>query len=163
MELIIWIVSKYCHAKRVQWLKPWYSVCLFLITSAILAAYFSLIVHWSEPGKENLLQNKFNLCHLIPSTNSQCSCLAPTIYGPQLFLEKDLLPCKGVHPTLSPQFLEYSSLIKAFSERYKTESIAILYYENIPAPYIPKFLIELIKQSDCQPFDAISEVCKYRK
>ena len=161
--MIIWIFSKHCHPKGVQWLKPWYSVGLFLITSAMLAVFFSLVVHWSQAGKQDLLHDKFNLCYLNSNTNSECSCLAPTIYGPQIFLEKDFLPCKGVHPTLSPQFLEYLTLMKAFSERYKTEAIAILYYESIPAPYIPQYFIELIKQSDCQPFDAISEVCKYRK
>ena len=163
LGMMIWSISKQGHTKERQSPKVGFSTGLFFMTSVILATYFSWVVHWSLPGKESLLQTKFNLCHLMPVNNSHCSCLSSTIYGPQLFLQNDFLPCKGVHPTLSPEFLQYSPLIKAFSERYKTEPIAILYYENIPAPYIPKFLIESIKQSNCQPFDAISEVCQYQK
>jgi len=161
--MMIWVISKQCQPKAEPNSKIGLLAGLFLISSTILGVYFSLVVHWTQPGKEGLLQAKFNLCHLIPVTNSPCSCLISTIYGPQLFLEKDFLPCKGVYPTLPPHFFEYAPLIKVFGERYKSEPIAILNYENIPSPYIPTFFKELIKQSDCQPFDAISDVCKYPK
>jgi hypothetical protein len=161
--MMIWIISKQCHAKQSYCPKLWLSTSLFAVTSAILMIYFSSIVHWNQAGKDDFRHTQFNLCTLKPTTDSQCSCLAPTIYGPQFFLEKDALNCKGVFPTLTPGFFEYLPLIRDFSERYKTESIAILYYESIRAPYIPQFFLELIKQSDCQPFDAISQVCEYPK
>jgi hypothetical protein len=161
--VMIWIISKQCHAEKIYCPKLWFSTGLFVVTSAILMIYFSSIVHWSQAGKDDFRHTQFNLCPLKLTTDSQCSCLAPTIYGPQFFLEKDVLNCKGVFPTLTPGFFDYSPRIRDFSERYKTESIAILYYESIPAPYIPQFFKDLIKQSDCQPFDAISQVCKYPK
>jgi hypothetical protein len=161
--MMIWVISNQCHAKQRYSPKLWFSTVLFMVTGAILGVYFSLLVHWSQAGKDDVQRAQFNLCHLKNASNSQCSCLAPTIYGPQFFLEKDFLPCKGVFPTLPPGFFEYLPLIEKFSERYKTEPIAVLYYESIPAPYFPKYFLELIKQSVCQPFDALSQVCKYQK
>jgi hypothetical protein len=161
--MMIWIISKQCRIKQSYCPKLWLSTGLFVVTSTIIIIYFSSIVHWSPAGKDDFQRAQFNLCPLNAAADSQCSCLTPTIYGPQFFLEKDVLNCKGVFPALTPGFFEYLPLIRDFSERYKTESIAILYYESIPTPYFPKFFLELIKQSDCQPFDAISQVCKYRK
>jgi hypothetical protein len=162
LGLVLWVFLQNYHPKINHLTKLWSSITLFLITSTLLFIFFYLVVQWS-PLREDPFHSKSNLCHLDQSANVQCACLSPAIYGPQFFLEKDYRPCTGILPTLAPGFFVYPSLIKAFSERYKTEPIAILWHEKIPTPYIPTFFKELIKQSDCQPFDAISEICKYQK
>lgn len=102
-----------------------------------------------------------NLSYQGQPSSGGCSCLTSAVWGPQLFLQEDVMPCPDHFPTLPPNFLEWKQSAEILMKRFESRKSTILVFRDgdVEKDYAP--IAALLNDSSCVDFSFWGKQCRY--
>lgn len=135
------------------------------VTALSILASFSFIfgLGWTKQGSFDHV-NVAQVCNLSyqgQPSGSGCSCMTSAVWGPQLFLEDDVVPCRDHFPTLPPAFFEWKQSAGILKKSFESGRSSILLFRNSDVDKDVAPIAALIKESSCFDFSTWGKQCRY--
>ena len=114
-------------------------------------------------AKNVIDQEASNICSIQSSEIQNCGCLVSDVWGPQIFLNNNYLPCKGLFPTLPPSFFQVDRNNEYLISFVKNNNAFILMHDHeFNSQYLPEDVNIFYKLLDCSPFNQFSKLCYFK-